>query len=199
MSAPIAGILLAGGSGTRFRASGGGDKLLHPLPDGTPVALASLRNLLAAVPRVVAVVRPGADALAAALRAAGADVTVCPGADEGMGRTLAHAVQHAGAAGGYVVALADMPFIRPDTIRAVAAAIEAGASLAAPEHAGERGHPVGFAAAHRGALAALSGDAGARELLREQRARMTMVPVADRGIFRDVDLPADLSPAAPGE
>jgi molybdenum cofactor cytidylyltransferase len=69
VAAPLVGILLAGGSGTRFRASGGGDKLLHPLPDGTPIAVAALRQLVAAVPRVVAVVRPGADSLAAALRA----------------------------------------------------------------------------------------------------------------------------------
>lgn len=187
MAAPPVGILLAAGSGSRFRASGGGDKLLHPLADGTPIAVAALRSLVAAVPRVVAVVRPGADALAAALRAEGAEVTVCADAEEGMGRTLAHAVRHAGEAGGYLVALADMPFIAPETIRAVRACIEAGAWIAAPVWDGERGHPVGFAAALREELAALRGDAGAREVVRRHAARMTAVPLRDAAVVRDVD------------
>ena len=36
----IVGILLAAGAGTRF----GGGKLLHPLPDGVPMGVASVRN-----------------------------------------------------------------------------------------------------------------------------------------------------------
>lgn len=51
----IVGILLAGGSARRF----GADKLLHPLPDGVPIAVAAARNLAAALPRVVAVDDPG--------------------------------------------------------------------------------------------------------------------------------------------
>jgi molybdenum cofactor cytidylyltransferase len=191
-AAQVTGILLAGGSGSRFRASGGGDKLLHPLADGTPIAVQSLRNLLAAVPRVVAVVRPGADDLAVRLRDAGADVTVCADAADGMGRTLAHAVRHAGAAGGYVVALADMPFIPPATIRAVAAAIVSGALIAAPSRDGVRGHPVGFAARLGGPLAALAGDAGARELLRQHAAEIALLPTDDPGVLRDIDSVADL-------
>ena len=81
----IVGILLAAGRGTRF----GADKRLARLADGQAVALAACRNLLAAVPEVVAVVRPGDDALAADLTVAGAKVIRCADADGGMGRTLA--------------------------------------------------------------------------------------------------------------
>ena len=66
--APIVGVLLAAGSATRF----GGDKLLRPLPDGTPIGVAALKNLAAAVDTVVAVVRIGDEALATALAAHGA-------------------------------------------------------------------------------------------------------------------------------
>jgi len=149
--------------------------------------VASLRNLIAVVPRVVAVVRPGADALAEALRSGGADVTVCKEADEGMGRTLAHAVRHAGEAGGYVVALADMPFIRPETIGRVAQAIVDGARIAAPSYRGERGHPVGFSPALREELQSAGGDAGARETLRRRPAELTAFDVDDPGVLRDVD------------
>ena len=46
-------ILLAAGRSSRF----GGNKLLHPLADGTPVALAAARNLVAALPGALAVVK----------------------------------------------------------------------------------------------------------------------------------------------
>jgi molybdenum cofactor cytidylyltransferase len=185
---PVVGILLAGGSASRF----GSDKLLHPLSDGTPIAVASLRNLIAAVPRVVAVVRPGAPVLERALRAAGAEVTVCDRAAEGMGVTLGHAVRTAGDAGGWVVALADMPFIRPGTIRRIAEALAGGAAIAAPEFRGERGHPVGFARAYRGALEQLAGDAGAREIVKADPAALARIAVDDPGVVRDIDTPADL-------
>lgn len=188
-SAPLVGVLLAGGSATRF----GSDKLLHPLPDGTPIAVAALRNLIAAIPRVVAVVRPGAPDLERALRAAGAEVTVCEHAAEGMGVTLAHAVRASGDAGGWVVALADMPFIRPETIRRVVDAVAGGAAIAAPEFRGERGHPVGFARAYRGALEQLAGDAGAREIVKARPAALARVAVDDPGVVRDIDTPADLA------
>jgi molybdenum cofactor cytidylyltransferase len=185
----IVGILLAAGSATRF----GADKLLHPLPDGTPIAVAAARSLIAAVPRVVAVVRPDAPELVRALRAAGAEVTVCDRAAEGMGVTLAHAVHAADEADGWIVALADMPFIRPDTIGRIAAAVAGGAAIAAPVYQGERGHPVGFAYDFRAALERLTGDAGAREILKGNPAALVRVPVDDPGVLRDIDTPADLA------
>lgn len=185
----VVGILLAAGSATRF----GSDKLLHPLPDGQPIAVASARNLIAAVPRVIAVVRPDAHALEYALRAAGAEVTVCERAAEGMGVTLAHAVRAAGEAAGWVVALADMPFIRPATIQRVADAIAGGAAIAAPVFRGERGHPVGFAREFRAPLERLAGDAGAREIVKASPLAMQRVDVDDPGVLRDIDTLADLA------
>lgn len=184
----IVGVLLAGGSATRF----GSDKLLYPLPDGTPIAVASARRLITAVSRVVAVVRPDAPELERALRATGAEVTVCEHAAEGMGVTLAHAVHAAGDADGWVIALADMPFIRPDTIRRIADAVAGGATIAAPVYQGERGHPVGFAHDFRASLERLTGDAGAREILKAHPATLVRVPVDDPGVLRDIDTPADL-------
>lgn len=186
------GILLAAGASSRF----GANKLLHPLADGTPIALASARTLLAALPGSLAVVRPGSEVLQSLLREAGCEVTVCPRADEGMGLSLAHAIAEStdgNDTAGWVVALADMPFIRPDTISAVAARLESGALIAAPALRGERGHPVGLSAALRQELLALQGDVGARSLLRRHAASVQLVEVDDAGIHRDVDTPGDLN------
>ena len=184
----VIGILLAGGSGTRF----GSDKLLHPLSDGTPIAVASTRNLKAALGRVLAVVRPGVPELERVLRDEGLEVTVCDRAAEGMGTTLAHAVRADEPADGWVIALADMPFIRPDTIRRVAESIAGGARLAAPEYRGQRGHPVGFAASLRGELESSRGDSGARAVVKANQTSLVLIPVDDPGVVRDIDVPADL-------
>ena len=189
MNAPIVGILLAAGASTRFRAN----KLLHPLPDATPIAVAAARNLRSALDRVIAVVRPGVPELARALTDAGAEVTVCPDAAAGMGHSLAHAIATSPDAGGWVVALADMPFVAPESIRRVAAALHDGADLAAPEYLGKRGHPVGFATRYREDLAALTGDAGARAVLKRDDALIRLVDVDDPGVLRDIDTPEDLA------
>ena len=184
------GILLAAGRGTRF----GSHKLLHPLPDGTPLGVASARALRAALNRVVAVVRADDAELAAALRAAGCETVVCARAEEGMGASLACGVDATPDAAGWVIALADMPFIEPATMVAVAAALAQGASIAAPVlDGGRRGHPVGFAASWGEALRALSGDRGARELLQRHRSELRLIPSADPGCVADVDSPGDLA------
>jgi molybdenum cofactor cytidylyltransferase len=103
-------------------------------------------------------------------------------------------VRVAGAADGYLVALADMPFVRPSTIAAVRDALASGALLAAPYWRARRGHPVGFAGSLRAELEALTGDEGARRVLASHEARLVKVPVGDPGAIRDIDKPSDLAP-----
>ncbi len=184
----VVGILLAAGRGERF----GGDKLLALLPGGECIGAASVRNMLAAVPEVVAVVRPDDHALAAALGANGARIVRCANADDGMGASLACAVQARPDAQGWLVALADMPWIEPATIARVADAVAGGAIIAAPFHHGERGHPVGFGNACYAALAALTGDEGAKGVVAAHRDRIARIDVDDAGILRDIDTRADL-------
>lgn len=186
----VVALLLAAGAASRF----GSDKLLHPLPHGVPIAVQAARHLRAVLARVIAAVRPGAGELAERLAAEGCTVLACERAAEGMGATLACAVRAAPFADGYLVALGDMPYVRPSTILAVCDALAAGATLAAPYYRGERGHPVGFAAGLRPELEALAGDEGARRLLEAHLSELRKVPVGDPGVLRDIDRPADLSP-----
>ncbi len=187
--AAVTGILLAAGSSVRF----GAHKLSHPIA-GVPMALRSAMAVKLALGAVLVAMRPG-DALAPTLSASGIEVVFCDRAPEGMGGTLAQAVAAAPAgAAGYVIALADMPFIDPASIRAVADAIAGGATLAAPAYRGTRGHPVGLAASYRDELLALEGDAGARAIVKRDAARLTLIEVDDPGVLRDIDTPGDLAP-----
>jgi len=191
----LVGLLLAAGRGARF----GGAKLLAPIPaashgvgGGTAVGVAACTHLMAALNDVIAVVRPGDSLLRHALAGTGAQVLECERADEGMGASLACAVAASADADGWLVALADMPWIAPVSIVTVADALRGGAEMAAPVFRGERGHPVGFARRYGSLLSALTGDEGARSLVAARKWALQLVDVDDPGVMRDIDHPYDL-------
>jgi len=184
----IVGILLAAGRGRRF----GRHKLLAPLPNGEPVGIQAARRLIAGLPEALAVVRVDDPPLARAVAALGLRVLAHPGADEGLGSSLAAGIAAAPRADGWLIALADMPWVRPGTHAAVAAALRAGATLAAPTYQGRRGHPVGFARLWQAELLALTGDRGARHLLEAAGSELSLVPTDDPGVLLDIDRPADV-------
>jgi molybdenum cofactor cytidylyltransferase len=182
--------LLAAGSASRF----GSDKLRHELPHGVPIAVQSARHLKLELDRVVAVVRPGSPDLAAALEKENCDIVECENAAEGMGASLACAARAAGAADGYLIALADMPFLRRTTIAAVRDALAAGAPIAAPYFRARRGHPVAMSRKFLKELLALKGDEGAKQILAANAQAIVKIPVGDPGAIRDIDTPGDLAP-----
>lgn len=184
----IVGVLLAAGASRRF----GARKLLQPLADGVPIGVRTAHSLLGGTDKVTAVVAPSDRDLPYLLRRAGTDVCVCARADEGMGASLACGVRAARGADGWIIALADMPFIQPATYAAVAQALRAGAPIVAPLWGGRRGHPVGFARAYYAELAALGGDEGARAIVQRDSRKVVLVAVDDPGIHGDIDTPEDL-------
>ena len=107
-----------------------------------------------------------------------------------MGASLAAGVAARPQAGGWIIALADMPWIAPETITQVANAVDPHGCVAL-FHAGQRGHPIGFGADFFAGLTALDGDEGARRLI--DPAKLISIETDDAGILRDVDTPADLA------
>lgn len=215
MGPRVVGLLLAAGRGRRFAAAVAGDgaardKLLLTV-DGRALARHGCDALAAGCDEVIAVLRPDAPAsLAATLRAAGARLVVADRAESGMGHSLAagaRAVIAGGGSSSVLVLPADMPWVRPDTVRRLAAALRAAAGGPAQGSAagigdrvvvprlpdGRSGHPVGFGPAHLDALSRLEGDRGARAL--RDGGATTFIEVEDTGILRDVDLPSDLPPS----
>jgi molybdenum cofactor cytidylyltransferase len=182
----IVGLLLAAGSASRF----GSDKLRHALLHGVPIAIQALRNLKPEVDEVLAVVKPGD----AGLFGTECKTVVCERAAEGMGASLACGVREAGKRDGYLIALADMPYIRRSSIASIRKALEEGATLVAPYWHARRGHPVGIAGRFYEQLINLGGDEGAKSILAAHASEFVKIPIGDPGVIRDIDTPADLLP-----
>jgi molybdenum cofactor cytidylyltransferase len=189
-------IVLAGGAGARF----GGGKLTHPWRGGALID-GALAAAFAAPARTVTVVT-GADAQVEAAARAFAErmgaaarlrVIHCGNHAEGMGATLRAGIASLppDAAGAFVF-LGDMPAIPPAILPALAAALAAGAPAAAPRYDGQRGHPVLFSAALFPQLRALTGDQGARDVLRALGDGLALVETDEPGVLFDIDRPDQL-------
>jgi molybdenum cofactor cytidylyltransferase len=185
----VAGILLAAGAGTRFRAAGGGIKLLARVA-GRPLIEWPLRALLdAGIDEVVVVL--GSDANEVELRAdlSGARVLVHLRWEDGMASSLAAALATLPVdCEAVVVALGDGPALSTDAVRRVAARIALGdAALVGARYASGRAHPM---AIHRSLWSWLpkTGEDGARAL----GIAPVDVDCSDLDPPGDADTPADL-------
>lgn len=181
-------VVLAAGQGSRF--AGPGHKLEQPLGHSTVLGR-TLATALASRLRVVVVCT---ESLAPVVRRsiAARDVVVLgtEAAAQGMGRSIAAGVAAAADAPGWLILPGDMPLLKAETLRAVAAQLQHDPVVFA-QHRGQRGHPVGFSAELYSELSALQGDEGARRLLARYAAQPVVVD--DPGVLLDVDTADDLA------
>lgn len=197
---PLEAVVLAGGFGSRF----GGGKLTAPWRGGVLID-GALAAAFAAPVRSVTVVTGADAAVADAARAFAAGrgeiarLRLVHAADhaEGMAATLRVGIASlAGDAGGAFVFLGDMPLIPIGVLPALAAALADGAKAAAPVFDGQRGHPVLFSRDLFEGLLALTGDEGARNVLRGLGDGLALVEAPDDGVLLDIDTRSQLEGGA---
>ncbi len=193
MTAPqdSAAIILGAGRSERFGAE---NKLLHEI-DGVPVIRLTAEAVLGAgLAEVVVVTGHDADHVEPAL--AGLAVKCVRNATPwaGMGTSLAVGANavHSGYSGVFVM-LGDMPRLQSSTLSRMLQSFEptSGRDIAVPVTDGRRGHPVLFGPRYFPQLCALSGDDGARWILKDHPERVQAVHVDDPGTLFDIDTPED--------
>ncbi len=187
----VAAVVLAAGAGRRMR---GADKLLEPVADGRPVLRAVVEAAIASQAEgVVVVLPPDAAARRAALAGTGAQIVEAADCSEGMAASLRAGLRGvAETADAVVVLLADMPEVGAADIDRLIAAFDPAEGreiCRALSAGGEAGHPVLFGRRFFETLGALSGDRGAREVLREAAEFVAEVPTSGRGAVVDLDTP----------
>jgi len=102
-----------------------------------------------------------------------------------------HAVEPDADIDAVVVGLADQPFVGADAYRRLGRAYDDGARLAVATYGGRRANPVLVARDHWSEALELTGDEGARALLRRYGA--FEVPCDGTGDATDIDTPEDLA------
>ncbi|MET7299852.1 nucleotidyltransferase family protein [Embleya sp. NPDC005575] len=187
----VVGLLLAAGGGRRL----GGRAKARLKHQGRPLVEFGIGELLrGGCDRVVVVLGAEAETVLAEADLAGAVVVRNDDWASGMGSSLAAGVAALPTdAEAVVVTLVDMPGVGAPAVARLIAASGAPEDLIAAAYAGKRGHPVLFGRAWWSELARTAeGDAGARALLAEQRARLRLIECADIADPFDIDTPADL-------
>ncbi|SDW04639.1 molybdenum cofactor cytidylyltransferase [Aidingimonas halophila] len=186
-------VIMAAGRSQRF---GRGDKRLANLPDGRTVLAATLARTAEAVSRVRVVLREDDDPAALGL-ACDTPIMRARRADNGLGASLADAfavLMHDPELLDCRVAavvLADMPFVRPETVQALQRETSA-SRIVRPRHGERLGHPVCFGRDVWSELSTLDGDRGGRSIIHRHSSRYREVDVDDPGIHADIDTPADI-------
>lgn len=95
---------------------------------------------------------------------------------------------------GYLFFLGDMPFISSNIIKDVLNRAGSDSSIVAPSYQGKRGFPVYLNNQwEEDLLTEISGDKGAREIIRENPDQLTLIETENRGVIMDLNEKSDLS------
>lgn len=194
-----AGILLAAGGSSRL----GSPKQLLTTHGVTLVARAAQQLLDAGCHPVLVVVGANATHIRDAVAMLPVQCVENPQWNQGMGTSIAAAVRVLNATPGHapsghgptavLIASCDMPSVSTDHLLALLSAPPTDARVASayngPDGAEVRGIPARLPHTDFGALAALGGDRGARDLLRHESTRT--VALAQGGF--DLDTPEDVA------
>ena len=185
-------LVIAAGHGRRFTAAGGlTDKLLAEFSDSSGVKgtvfESSCRAAIQSQLPVCVVTRPAQHAIQHYCQQQGIPVVLVE--NDRMGESIAAGVRKMSGWRGWLIHLADMPFISAAVLRQIAEAVT-DEGIVRPAFLGQPGHPVGFGRAAQSALAQLTSEHGARALLAQFP--LHTVELNDEAILRDIDLPSQL-------
>ncbi|MBV9813618.1 MAG: NTP transferase domain-containing protein, partial [Acetobacteraceae bacterium] len=191
--AKAAAIVLAAGRSTRMAPH---NKLLIPDRQGKPMIARVVDNVLSSGARPILVVTGhNADDVRAAVGGRPVRFVDAPDHAEGLSASLKRGVaalpDHVPAA---AVVLGDMPLVTGRMLDALLAAYDPdeGRTIIVPTHAGETGNPILWDRKFFAEILALSGDVGARALLRRHAEEVCEVAVGSDAVLRDFDTPESL-------
>lgn len=109
---------------------------------------------------------------------------------QGLGESIAFGVQKTASWDGWLIHLADMPYVRSETILRIASELEK-YPLVRPYYHGQIGHPVGISASYKDELLSLTGDDGAKSILRNRTVHQ--IEINDNSVINDIDYPITVS------
>ena len=185
-------VLLAAGLSKRF----GGAKLLAKLVSGRTVLAETITQLLATSYQLQVVYSQTLENEIEQFKDnKQMSFVLNVNAEYGLSETIRLGLQAAPCWPGWLFALADMPLIQSRTYSQLLSALEQGNknTIVAPLFQGKRGNPVAFGRYYQAELLALSGDVGAKPLLKKYQNNLQLLELGDPGVLQDIDLKADVA------
>lgn len=185
----VSGVILAAGRSSRL----GRPKQLLQL-GGEPLLRHVVRNAVAShLSEVVLVLGHDASVIATAIGEQGQRLELNPDYESGQSSSMRLGLGTIDPnAAGVLFLLGDQPDIRPEVIDAIIERFqESGAPIVMPTYGGIPANPVLFASQMFPKLADVSGDEGARSVVRRYRNAVEYVAVSDDPPPRDVDTEDD--------
>lgn len=192
-SSRVVALLMAAGYSRRF---GPDDKRCAPLLNGQTLLAASVANAQKAFTHVYVAVREEDDPVLLGLPNDVALVRVRE-AHLGLGASLAEAISALGRdpsldnIDAVAILLGDMPYLEQETLLTLQR-LASRDTIVRPCFEGRQGHPVIFGRTMWPALERLNGSDGAKGVIKQYASCLRECAVAEAGILRDIDAPADL-------
>ena len=184
----IAAVVLAAGKSTRMAPY---NKLLIADRAGKPMIARVVDNVLSAATRPILVVTGHrADDIRAALGGRPVSFVHAPDYDTGLAASLKAGIAAVpDTAFAAIVCLGDMPLITARIIDRLIAAYDAdeGRCIVVPTHQGRPGNPILWDRRYFPEILNLSGDTGARTLLKQHLEQVAEIEVGDDAVLRDFD------------
>ena len=182
-------LILAAGAASRMR---GADKLLETV-DGTPLLTRIAQAAISTGHPVWVALPPDRPARNAALDGLALHCVLVTDAQLGMASSIRAGLGAISPHAAVMLLLADLPEIEAGDLARMADAqtLHPQAILRATDAGGRPGHPVIFPPWSRAALSAISGDEGARMLLRSHAAQVRMIALKGAHATTDLDTPED--------
>ena len=185
----ITGILLAAGRSSRF----GSNKLLARLPEGERIGIVAAGKLARVVDKLLIIINQKEDLTDKMFVERGYETIEAKNAFLGMGNSLKSGILRSRDSFGWIIGLADMPYMGNVVFDLVAKELCRGSKLVAPSYKGIRGHPVGFGSKLFRELASLKESEGAASVFRKYHSEVVQIATQDKGILQDVDYPTDIT------
>ncbi|MDB9568620.1 nucleotidyltransferase family protein [Providencia rettgeri] len=178
-------LILAAGKSERFQNAGGtGSKLNFMLEKNTVFEKTLLNSIDSELP-VHVVTRPENEGVINNCLQFNIPYSLIN--SNGLGESIAFGVKNTSNLDGWIIHLADMPYINSHLFTRVANKLKHH-TLVRPVYNGLPGHPVGISAKYYTELINLVGDDGAKSILR--RNLVYQLNINDENVVKDIDYPS---------
>ena len=193
MTAFVGALVLAAGHSRRF----GSQKLTATINNKKPTTVyeQTIKQLTNAYPEISKIIAVIQNRTSPQLPLTKATTIEYPFDQIGIGESISFGSQYISSWDGCLICLADMPFIRTETYKAIASRVTA-TNIVIPKFNGIVGNPIAFGKAHFQILENLKGDEGARKVLKNHQNLIIEIETNDPGVLHDIDTPQDIQDAA---